>query len=276
MAEQVSFKRWQTVDRPTLKLKDTDTWELPVARYHKSDSELLGWRNLRSQGTSVFGATQERADLDKYVVKSSFRHALVWDTRRRAMGNSNCEFGYERVSPHPVSAKHTRKSKGTHLLPTLTKLLSTSDNWFEIWGPDDWKIQSRSLWTARVCTWHHNHSLFYIKDDQHFLFKGKPRAPRKVTVTIDEKEELYYRIVPCGGVKYCSIDDCSYTTSIKEKWPCPDHADVQLTAVRDCPVEFVCVWPVNDDDKRRWLSGIVRRGHLSPTNLHNHPLSWSN
>ena len=92
-------------------------------------------------------------------------------------------------------------------------------------------------------------------------------------VTVDgNEEELFYRIAPCGGVKRCSIEDCSYTTSVKEQRPCPNHTDVQLTAVHDCPVEFVYVWPLNNNDKRRWLSGIIRRGDLSPNNLHNHPL----
>ena len=39
---------------------------------------------------------------------------------------------------------------------------------------------------------------------------------------------------------------------------------------KDCPVEFVYVWPENSEDKRRWLSGIVRVGDLKSRNLHNH------
>ena len=186
---------------------------------------------------------------------------------------------------NPAPVKHTTKSKGTHLLPTVTKLLSSSENWFEIKDPDDYQYPGRfnpahpeRLGFAPDIT-----TLpFYVKDDEHFLFndiqisKGKPRAPRKVTVTVDKKEEVYYRIAPCGGVKCCPIADCSYTTSIKEQRPCPDHTDPQLTAVHDCPVEFVYVWSVNDEDKRRWLSGIVRRGDLSPNNFAQSLPSWSN
>ena len=121
---------------------------------------------------------------------------------------------------------------------------------------------------------------FYSKDDEHFLFcdiqigKGKLRAARKVTIAVDGNEEdLCYQIAPCGGVKQCPVEDCTYAVSTKEHRPCPYHAEQQLELVKECPVEFVYVWPADVGDKRRWLSGIVRTGDLKSSNLHNHPLN---
>lgn len=39
--------------------------------------------------------------------------------------------------------KSTRKTKGTHLLPVLTKLLASSENWFDIKQQDDYQYPGR-------------------------------------------------------------------------------------------------------------------------------------
>lgn len=187
------------------------------------------------------------------------------------------------TSVSAVNVKSTRKSKGSHLLPTLTRLLSSSENWYDINDAEDYqypgKFKSappRRLGFAQDITL----LPFYTKDDEHFLFndiqigKGKFRAPRKVAFTVDgNKEELYYRIVPCAGVRKCPVEDCNYTISTREHRPCPDHADQKLELAKECPVEFVYVWPADEVDKRRWLTGIVRTGDLASNNLHNHPLN---
>ena len=87
-----------------------------------------------------------------------------------------------------------------------------------------------------------------------------------------KSEEIYYRIAPCGGVKCCAAEDCSYYVPNRERHPCPKHPDLFLVSSGECPVEFVYAWPVCKDDKRRWLSGIVRRDDMMSNNLHNHPL----
>ncbi len=88
--------------------------------------------------------------------------------------------------------------------------------------------------------------------------------------SIDEiNEEVNYRIAPCGGgVKYCSVKGCSYTVSSREYRPCPvsDHSKNTLNVVKDCPVEFVYVWPVDNKDERRWLSGHEK--NLTSTNFY--------
>ena len=73
-----------------------------------------------------------------------------------------------------------------------------------------------------------------------------------------------------GGVKHCSVKGCFYTVSSREYRPCPEHSKSTLNIVKDCPVEFIYVWPVDNKDKRRWLSGLVRTGNLASTNFHNH------
>lgn len=191
------------------------------------------------------------------------------------------ETGSATLSATPA-VKLTRKSKGTHLLPTVITLLSSSANWHDIEEPDDYQYPGNfrmdhplRLGYARDIT-----ALpFYTKDDEHFLFsdiqlgKGKLRSARKITATVDGKEEeLFYRIVPCGGVKNCSVRDCSYTVSKREFRPCPDHPETVLVQSGPCPVEFVYVWPLCSDDKRRWLSGLVRRSDMMSNNLHNHVL----
>ena len=185
-----------------------------------------------------------------------------------------------------ASVKATRKSRGTHLLPTLARLLSTRDNWYDIKNVEDYqypgKFESSSphrLGFAQDITL----LPFYTNNDEHFLFndiqigKGKSRAARKVAIEVNGiQEELYYRIAPCAGVKICPVVDCNYIVSTKEHRPCPKHSDSeqpQLELAKECPVEFVYVWPADKEDKRRWLSGIVRTGNMVSSNLHNHPLN---
>lgn len=178
-----------------------------------------------------------------------------------------------------------RRSKGTHLLPKLSKLLSSCENWFEITQPDDYYYpgQFKSDYPKRLGFVPDITKLsFYVKEDEHFLFndiqigKGKLRSVRKLQISIEGKEEsLNYRIAPCGGVKMCSAVGCSYVTSTREHRHCSSHPDSLLVSSGECPVEFVYVWPVDDTDKRRWLSGIVRQGDMTQTNLHNHPFHQS-
>ena len=180
------------------------------------------------------------------------------------------------------SMKQTRQSKGTHLLPVLTKLLCSSANWYNIESPEDYQYPGifRVAYPQRLGYASDISALpFYTQKDEHFLFndiqisKGKLRAPRKVKFVVDGKEEfLNYRIAPCGGIKCCSVEDCHYTISISEHRSCPDHAGAEVIVSKECPVEFVYVWPANSEDKRRWISGIIRVGDLKSDNLHNHDI----
>ena len=179
--------------------------------------------------------------------------------------------------------KMTRKSKGIHLLPVLRRLLSSRSNWYSICETKHYHYPgvfhcpaTQRLGYAEDIT----KLPLYSSSDEHFLFsdiqlsKSKPREPRCVTFDVNgTEEELNYRIAPCGGVKQCPAEGCQHVTSTREHHRCSDHPDQALEHSGPCPVEFVYVYPMNPDDKRRWLTGLVRSGDLSRADLHNHPLN---
>ena len=120
----------------------------------------------------------------------------------------------------------------------------------------------------------------FDKTNKHFLYtdiqfsKGTARNPRKVTMNVDGAEEMMnYRLVPCGGVKLCAkhSEGCSYTIAKREKTKCPTHPVEKLINSGECQVEFAYVWPENDEDNRRWISGISRTTDSTDDNLHSHP-----
>ena len=121
----------------------------------------------------------------------------------------------------------------------------------------------------------------YEESDPDFIFsdiqlgKGKARNVREARMNIDgEEETVFYRIVPCSGVKLCPRfgEECNYVVSTRELRRCPSHSDVDLIRTSTCPVEFIYIRPMEDSDYRRWLTGIVRSNELDSQNLHNHPI----
>ena len=72
-------------------------------------------------------------------------------------------------------------------------------------------------------------------------------------------ENAVYQFVPCGGVKVCGklSDGCNFVTSTTFIKPCRQHSNVPLQCTGECPVVFIYVWPENESDNRRWLTGIV-------------------
>ena len=121
----------------------------------------------------------------------------------------------------------------------------------------------------------------YDSKNEHFLFtdvqlhKGRARNPRKVTMNVNgTNEQLWYRIIPCGGVKLCErySDGCTHVLSIRESTKCPNHPDEKLIHSEECAVEFTYLWPECPDDKRHWMTGIIRTSDIPDANLHNHPI----
>ena len=95
---------------------------------------------------------------------------------------------------------------------------------------------------------------FYVAKDEHFLFNDIQLSKGKLTKGCHAKyilleEELYSLIAPCGGIKQCSMYDCSYVAAISQGRVCPEHTEAELVVSKDCPVEFVCVWPEDSEDK---------------------------
>ena len=82
----------------------------------------------------------------------------------------------------------TRRSKGTHLLPELKKLLSSSNNWFNIEEPDDYYFPGcfRTPYPQRLGFCPDITSLsFYNPEDEHFcsmtyrLVRVNPECPER-------------------------------------------------------------------------------------------------
>ena len=71
-------------------------------------------------------------------------------------------------------------------------------------------------------------------------------------------------IAPCKGVKQCEENDCTYITSTRESKPCLTHPKAKLKSSGHCPVDFYYVWPINPDDKRRWIGGLVHSASMQP------------
>jgi hypothetical protein len=87
-------------------------------------------------------------------------------------------------------------------------------------------------------------------------------------------ESIFYRFVPCGGVKLCGkhAEGCQFVAPTSSIKPCRQHPDAPLERTEECPVLFFYIWPQDPNDNRRWLTGILRSGDLQSQNLHNHPM----
>ena len=186
---------------------------------------------------------------------------------------STCSADTCRSSKEPAvtsGLKSTRKTKGSQILPTIHSLMSPRSNWFEIKEVADYQYPGTFCELApkrlRYCA-DITQMPMYHPSSEDFLFsdiqfgKGTARHTRKITLSIDGKEEeVYYRTVPCKGVKVCgqSNEGCSYVVSTRETRRCPQHQDTPLVLSCDCEVEFVYIWPANPNHHRRWQSGILR------------------
>ena len=193
----------------------------------------------------------------------------------------------KRVSIHTTPEfvnSASRKGKGCHALTIVRKLICDKENWFPIAGSEDYNFPG-------VFNHPYPQRLGYCKDitnltnyestDPHFMFsdiqlgKGKARPVRLLKLDVSgDTESMYYRFVPCGGVKRCGkhIEGCSYIAPTSAVKPCSQHRDTPLERMGECPVVFFYIWPEDPKDNRRWLTGIIRFGDLQADNLHNHPI----
>ena len=166
------------------------------------------------------------------------------------------------------SEKKKRQGRGCHAVPRIRSLMESPDKWFPITSEDDYHFPGifhtpfpqRMAYCSDITALPHHDSA-----NEHFLFtdiqfgKEKARNPQKIRMSIAGKEEdLVYRIVPCGGVKYCGRreEGCTYVTSTRESRKCPIHSETSLIRSGHCSVDFVYIWPSDSTDKRRWITGL--------------------
>ena len=180
--------------------------------------------------------------------------------------------------------KPRRKGKGCHAIDGIKLLLSSREKWFTITTKEDYQFPGifRSPYPQRLGYCPDISALpEYKSTNQNFLFedimfgKGKARNPQMTTMIVDgQEEQIHYRIVPCAGVKLCSYhtEGCSHVVSTREiKNQCLSHPEAKLVRSGDCPVEFIYIWPDDESDTRRWITGIKRGSQNEENNLHNHP-----
>ena len=167
-------------------------------------------------------------------------------------------------------------------MTNIRNLMSCSDFWFIVKDEDDYHFPG-------VFKTPHPQKIGYCliprydAHNPHFLFteiqlgKGKACNAQKVTMEFNgASETLWYRVVPCGGIKLCSAATCTYIASTRQTKSCTQHPKEKLMCsnekLGECPVEFIYIWPENEDDKRRWITGITREASNDTNmNLHYHP-----
>lgn len=166
--------------------------------------------------------------------------ALVPSETSSVSGKKTASSQEKSTDSDSPTTKLTRKSKGTNLLPLLQKLLASQIYWYQINKESDHQFPSSfpSEYPQRLGYCEDITALqCYTSADENFFFsniqlgKGKPCNARKVTFEVDRtQEELWYRIAPCGGIKSCSNEECTFTTSTREHL-CPKHPSMPQKAV---------------------------------------------
>ena len=230
--------------------------------------------------SSITFATYSLSDTGiNYLEKDSCDSILLPDIQ----SNTKASFEQDTKSVESVISKQ-RIGKGCHALTVFQKLISDKKNWFPITNSEGYNFPGvfYAPYPQRLGYCEDITKLInYEKTDPHFIFsdiqlgKGKARPKRLITMDINGKmETVFYRFVPCGGVKLCGMhtEGCSYVAPTSAVKPCHHHPGTPLQRTTECPVVFFYVWPEDLNDNRRWLTGLVRSGELETDNLHNHPL----
>lgn len=203
---------------------------------------------------------------------------------------TKCIPPYVSKSRQPCSVKNlccvstSRTAKGGRIIDRVKELLVAKENWKVIQSSKDHLYPGclrevalqYMLFIPDIGELKPSQSKGIIADD--FLWKdiqfskGKGNIPRIIETCIDGKsEKVLYRIAPCGGVKICPSEGCSYTVALKEHHRCPLH-NQPLQKQGGCPVYFVYVEPEMKGDKRRWMAGLVIHNKVPTANLHNHAM----
>lgn len=247
-----------------------------VQRIHAAIGDDL----LRLKFTSIYGSGLFKPQVSASLVLTSKGKEVAEGERKWCV--------YSRLNTnedgHLQPTKKPRRSGGSNLMPVIESLLSTSSNWYEISESSQYQypgvFQDDPTDEALPRLGHvqditklshftgHNHHLLY---NQNQLSKGhyNQRA-----VTIDgEERNLRIRYAACQGVLQCGEDECTFSASKRAK-KCPKHPSAPLTPSGACPVYVVYVYPTDESNYERWITGVTKdkRANVSSGNLHNHPL----
>ena len=124
------------------------------------------------------------------------------------------------------------------MLPILSKLLSSSENWYDIKEQDDYQYPGKFSEVLDVWDMHQifllyrprKMSIFFLMTYK--LARGSIELHGKSQLYIvdDKEEEVKYCIAPCGGVKCCPVEDCSYCAPNCKHQPCPHHHEASLVS----------------------------------------------
>ncbi len=183
--------------------------------------------------------------------------------------------------------RKNRRSGGSHLMPVVEDLLSSSSNWYEITETsqyqypgvfqDDQVIEGppRLGHVQDITKLPHftgqNHHLLYNENQ---LSKGHYNDNAR-SVTIDgEERKVHIRYAACQGVLECNEKGCTFTGSKRAK-KCPKHPSASLVSTSACPVYVAYVYPADgQNNHERWITGITKdkKANASSSNLHNHAL----
>lgn len=168
----------------------------------------------------------------------------------------------------------TRKGRGLHHLPKIRNAMSSTDNWFEMTGREDYEFPS-FFWTLKdigYCKNIKDMKGFRSHQRPHFMWEDNKLAKRhtmtkRCEIKIEGKNtNITLRHAACEGIKVCSFPHCTYAVSNRQKKnKYQSHAGThKLQTTGHCPAQLIYAWPTNDDG-RRWI-GIIP----SPNLKHNY------
>lgn len=169
-----------------------------------------------------------------------------------------------------------REGRGCHHLPKIKKMLETSSNWKEIKSKEDYEFPGFNETGVLYYTKDFKAETFSSENRAHFIYDDNQLSKSSTQtqphdVSIDgATNRVFIRRSVCEGVKTCLGDNCDYVVSNRQKINrCPVHRkDEKLKESGKCPVQFVYVWPVEDDGKR-WMGVLNQHNHKRPAPTQN-------